>query len=654
MLTATNKNGTYRYTYDDLGRVKTQTDPFGLTLTYGYDTDGNVTSETDSLGGVVSSVYDSAGQLTSRLFSGPNGQQARLDLTYTPDGQVATLTRYSDLAGTNKVGFTQFSYDANGNEVQIQQQDGAGNVLDNRLYSYDSADRLISQTINGVQTSFGYDKDSQLVSAGTSTYSYDANGNRTMPGYVTGPNNQLLSDGTWNYSYDAVGNTIGKTNIQTKETWAYSYDHNNKLTLAVHKDAQGNLIETVALSYDVFGQLMEEDVYEASTNQTTVSKYAWDGQGNVWADLNSSGQLVMRRVYLDGPNQPVLRIDASGNVSWYLADHLGSIVGVTNASGSLIDQISYDAFGNITNETNPANGDNLKFQGMRWDAVLGLYLDGARDLNPQDNRFSTIDPSLFTAGDADLYRAFGNNPTNIVDPTGLAGWTPKKVWNLIGPVYQMKWWSLWQEGHWSVVTEEKEKHGDAKKSSAAWGRVNHDIDIDVTNKQGYRMLGKGRDVQWEDDKWLVDFGNRQIWIDRKVDANAAEDLKMIINRLTGKRVASKRGFDYAVDMYREENLTPSVKDREIIGFLVKEKKAWKDLSPREIRFLRALRTLDMAEGINTAKGVYDMFGVGIGKGKVAVEVLKAGVHYLQAKSADSENQAAKEALEKLEKQMKMK
>ena len=251
-------------------------------------------------------------------------------------------------------------------------------------------------------------------------YSYDPNGNSTLPGHVTGPNNQLLSDGTWNYTYDAVGNTIGKTNIQTGETWAYSYDLNNKQTLAVHKNASGTLIETVALSYDVFGQLVEEDVYEASTNQTTVSKYAWDGQGNVWADLNSSGQLVMRRVYLDGPNQPVLRIDASGNVSWYLADHLGSIVGITNASGSLIDQKAYDAWGNLTSETQPANGDRYGYAGMQFDTVLGDNNDNARRYRPSTGTFENPDPSSFDSGTVNLYSYTDNDPTNATDTSGLA------------------------------------------------------------------------------------------------------------------------------------------------------------------------------------------------------------------------------------------
>ena len=35
---------------------------------------------------------------------------------------------------------------------------------------------------------------------------YDENGNRTVSGYVLGPNNQVLSDGTYNFAYDHEGN----------------------------------------------------------------------------------------------------------------------------------------------------------------------------------------------------------------------------------------------------------------------------------------------------------------------------------------------------------------------------------------------------------------------------------------------------------------
>ena len=97
--------------------------------------------------------------------------------------------------------------------------------------------------------------------------------------------------------------------------------------------------------------------YNVSTQVTTGTKFAYDAAGNNWADLNGSNQLVDRRLFVDvnGQTQPFVRIDASGNVSWYLTDHLGSVRLITDNSAAVIDQIDYGTWGNITNETNAAS-----------------------------------------------------------------------------------------------------------------------------------------------------------------------------------------------------------------------------------------------------------------------------------------------------------
>jgi RHS repeat-associated protein len=355
--------------------------------------------------------------LTSRQFSGPNGQQARLDVAYTADGQVSTLTRYSNLSGTTKVGQTQVSYDAAGNLTHLQHQNGSNSTLLDLVYSYDAANRLSSQTVAGTTTSFGYDHDSQLTSAGGTSTTFDPNGNRTISGYVTGVDNRLLSDGTWTYQYDAAGNITSKRNIQTGETWTYTVDLDNKQTSAIHKDASGTTLNSETLKYDAFGQLIEQDVTNGST---TVTRFALDLDGNVWADLNGSNQLQMRRLYLDGPNAVFARLDGSGNVSWYLADHLSPIVGLTNASGSLSDVITYDAWGNFS-ETQSANGDRDKFATYQYDVLQGDSFAQARRYNPTTGRFENVDPLGFAAGDVNTNRYVGNDPTNAADPSGLAG-----------------------------------------------------------------------------------------------------------------------------------------------------------------------------------------------------------------------------------------
>jgi RHS repeat-associated protein len=273
-----------------------------------------------------------------------------------------------------------------------------------------------------VTTTYGYDAASQLTSVNGTGYAYDANGNRNMTGYSTGPGNRLLSDGTWNYSYDAVGNTIQKTNIASGEYWTYAWNDANQLTLASDYQANGTLIQSVTFKDDAFGNQVEQDVYTSSTNQTVTTKYAFDASGNIWADLNASNQLVDRHLFVDvnGQTQPFVRIDASGNEAWYLTDHLGSVRLLTDNSAAVLDQIDYDAWGNITTETNAANGDRYKYASGQWNAIIGttLFDQGSTGRELDNGHWISADPMGLAVG-PNPYDYVANNPTNAIDQTGL-------------------------------------------------------------------------------------------------------------------------------------------------------------------------------------------------------------------------------------------
>jgi hypothetical protein len=49
--------------------------------------------------------------------------------------------------------------------------------------------------------------------------------------------------------------------------------------------------------------------------------------------------------------------NASERVQWYLTDHLNSVRLVLDESGAILDQIAYDAFGNIVAQLNPLLGE---------------------------------------------------------------------------------------------------------------------------------------------------------------------------------------------------------------------------------------------------------------------------------------------------------
>ncbi len=59
------------------------------------------------------------------------------------------------------------------------------------------------------------------------------------------------------------------------------------------------------------------------------------------------------------------------------------------------------------------------FAGMQYDATTGLYYDHARYYDAVIGRFMSQDPKGFAAGDTNLYRYVGNDPTGLNDPSGM-------------------------------------------------------------------------------------------------------------------------------------------------------------------------------------------------------------------------------------------
>jgi len=117
---------------------------------------------------------------------------------------------------------------------------------------------------NGTTTSYGYDDAGQLLTAGATSYRYDANGNPTNTGDVIGPNNELLSDGTWNYRCDANGNLVGRLGVgggaDAGLTWSYRYDAANQLVGATETNAQSQALVQAAFTFDALGRRIESSI----------------------------------------------------------------------------------------------------------------------------------------------------------------------------------------------------------------------------------------------------------------------------------------------------------------------------------------------------------------------------------------------------------
>jgi RHS repeat-associated protein len=428
MLTSQAPAGTYTMSHDAAGRVTVAQEPFGLTLTMSYDATGNRTLIQDSKNGVTTVSFDALNRQTSEQTAGTGVTAMRFDYAYTARGQVASETRYSDLAGTTVVGTTTHDYDAAGRQTHLLQKNGSGTTLAEYTYTYDAAGRMTAKDENGTTTSYSYDADGELTADGATTYSYDATGNRTNTGYTTAAGNQTTSDGVWSLTYDGDGNVTKRSKGALSDTWVYTYDNRNQMVSAAYSATNGGTVtQRVTYVYDAFGNRIEEDYWNGST--TTVTRFGMDGWNtakptpvanenfDTWADLDRSNNLTIRRAYGPAFDEVVARQDSGGTVSWYLTDIQGSVRLLTNNSGGVVGTLAYSAFGQVT--TNSGATDRYQYTGREADSVLALQFNRGRIYDPNSGKWLSADPMGFAAHDANLYRYVGNQVTTKTDPSGL-------------------------------------------------------------------------------------------------------------------------------------------------------------------------------------------------------------------------------------------
>ena len=362
----------------------------------------------DSAGGQQFSRYDALDRPLSREQQ-VGGEPVTL-VTWDYDrrtGDRSQVDRYAWVNGAwQAAGTTTYGYDDLGRLASLRQTTAAAPVLYDYAYVYDAADRLTSETLNGVTRTYGYDDAGQLTNDNGVTYSYDKAGNRTGGGYVTGPGNRLLSDGVWAYTYDDNGAMVGKS--KAGESWTYGYDLRGQMTSA----ASG--ATSVSYAFDALGNRVQRQ--QTVGGVTTTQRFAYDGT-DVWADLDGSNAVTARRVFGDGPDEVLARLDAGGAVAWYGTDRMGSVRTVFDNSGSVIASVSYDAFGGLIGG---ALADRYGYTGREHDALTGQRYHRARVAD--GHRWTTEDP--IRDDEANLYRYVGNEPTGYTDPSGYAAACP--------------------------------------------------------------------------------------------------------------------------------------------------------------------------------------------------------------------------------------
>ena len=447
LLSESDPAASYSYAYNVLGRSTTITQSIAgltptVTLAQQFDADGDRTQLSATIGQTADFMnnyaYNGLGQMTQVTQSGATGGDAvaekRIDISYDAAGQFNTVSRYADLAGTELVAESDYTYDLAGQLTALDHHQGTTD-LENYTWTYDQAGNMTASTssLDGA-VSYSNDATGQLTGADydyqtNESYTYDATGNRTNTGYTTGTGNRLLSDGTYTYTYNAEGNRTAKfidTNADgvwdsgDTDVTTYTWDYRDRLTEVDHFAAYGDQADQVVkYTYDYANRLVGRSL-DANGDGTVDSSTAYVYDGNQIAlqfDHAGTGAATasdLSHRYLWGPAVDQLLADEQmsplqpdqgegfdqstpGNVVWPLTDNLGTIRDLaTYDSNSGVTSIAnhrvYDAYGNLTSQTNSAVDCVFGYTGKMLDDATGLQNNVNRWYDAKIGRLTSNDP----------------------------------------------------------------------------------------------------------------------------------------------------------------------------------------------------------------------------------------------------------------------
>lgn len=394
---------TYDYKpYTDVVERYTITPPSGssdtaYSVSYAYDASQRVSSIGWSrVSGYFRFTYEPDGAYSTIEF--PNGQERRY--TYDGQGRLARIYATRPNVSTPAISFT-YDYDANWSSLT------PGSML-GQLTSVDVVSDFAS--VAEGKTKYSYDANYQLISAATptntSTWTYDAIGNR------------LTADGlAYNY-YKNAGNTRNSSRLRSTPTKTYTYDKNG------NRAGMGGI---------VFGW---DDENRLATYGTATAPYATftydyrnrrvasslDSTKYIVRDLDVIGErsAVAKNDYLFAPDidQPLARVDATGAVNYFMVDGLGSVVGVTDGSGTAVASASYTPWGDTASRIPSLFG----YTARESAGIEGLYFYRARYYDPEVGRFISEDPiqDYIPVVGSPVYSYAANSPVAFDDPFGLA------------------------------------------------------------------------------------------------------------------------------------------------------------------------------------------------------------------------------------------
>ncbi len=440
--TAYNNNTTATYTYNS-GNLPTQVQNKRSStvlsrFNYTYGLDGNQLTKSDNSGRTTTYTYDGLNRLTKEVRTGTGAFTN--SYTYDDYSNRATAT----LAGTE----TSYTYDANnrlisstqGSDTMTYTYDAQGNLTRSVLeyygyeqarsdhtynnfdrltevrdnygiteYTYDADGRRTSKTRNGVTEQYIWDGDQLVVKLGTEritqfTLSTSKGADVRMPKLVEGQTYGLTVNGA---SYTAKAKkTVGED------------DGPIQITRARPDDTEIPVLPPVTGKTRIlleFGPVsMEMEVNENPTTDGLVNVYVI-GPANTAIALYDGDPALGTATYIRGLS--LVAAVRDGTRTYYHYNAHGDVVQLTNSSGTVTKNYTYDAFG-VEQDASDGDANPFRYCGEQYDSETGNYYLRARYYSPEVGRFTQEDPIM---DGLNWYTYCAGNPVAKSDPTGLFG-----------------------------------------------------------------------------------------------------------------------------------------------------------------------------------------------------------------------------------------
>ncbi|TNC25093.1 PA14 domain-containing protein [Amycolatopsis alkalitolerans] len=406
---------TTTYTYDDAGRLLTETWDGALQATVTYDTNGEMASVAYGNGTSLAAIgKDPAGRVTSLTWQNSTNNQVVSEVSRTRAGTIIG----ESLNGSNpNPGGNDYTYDTAGRLTEA--------YIAGHHFTYDFTSAAAAGCPTGTTTNAGINTNRMRLldqtSAGTAEtdYCYD-NADRLLA--------TLGTNATSGISYDTHGNTTAYTTGGITTHLAYDgADRNIQLSTTGGTGAQN---ATIAYTRDATDRIIRRD---ATGDTPTAVLYGYTGEGDT-ADLTTDASHNILTWTLNLPGGVVESIHNSADPDTYDAPSVrGDLVLTTNNSGDQVGDLhQYDPYGNpldpatgaVNNQAVPDNTPGSNDYGWLGQherpyehaGALSIVEMGARTYSPLLGRFLQVDP--VEGGSANDYDYANGDPINNTDLDG--------------------------------------------------------------------------------------------------------------------------------------------------------------------------------------------------------------------------------------------